>query len=419
MIVDKEEILAKFPISTRSFLEKVSFEFLDESVVLKTFDSYVKEKVIPDILPQLTAIIGKKVYVVLEKETEPDKTTASFVNNLTNQADTGKIFGDRDTLDPYLTLNRLIIGSFNQEAVEAVDNLIINKKGGIVTIWGGSGLGKSHLLQAAGWKFYKSGKYVYFTESTRFVDAIVQSARNKNLDSLHASWDTADVLLFDDLQVISKLAKSIPLVESELFNLITRFSEENKKIIFVSDRSPIRMPFDTRITYRLALSQHEIKRPDKDARKDILKNYFSEKNRVIQEKYIDILAQNLNQNIRQLIGVVNFIDVRMEFGLVDDETVNLAIHMMSPSIKGTTDPIEEIVSTVTTYMGVEKNTLLEKRGKSRPRILAIAATRLLHPEISVEKIAQYFNCSRKAVYEIATREASADDLAQIMSLVKE
>jgi chromosomal replication initiator protein len=415
--VDKEEILSKFPISTRSFLEKASFEFLEESVVIKTFDSYLKEKIIPDILPQLTAIVGKKIYVVLEKEPEQDKKTTN--NSNSNQNEAGKIFGDRETLDPFMTLDRLVIGSFNQEAVEAVDNLIIDKKGGIVTIWGGSGLGKSHLLQAAGWKFYKASKFIYFIESTRFVDMIVQSAKNKNLDSLHASWDLADVLLFDDLQVIAKLSQSIPLVESELFNLITRFSEENKKIIFVSDRSPVRMPFDTRITYRLALSQHEIKRPDKETRKEILKNYFSEKKRVIQDKHIDMLAQNLNQNIRQLIGVVNFIDVRMEFGLIDDETVNLAIHMMSPSIKGTTDPIEEIVSTVTTYMGVEKNTLLEKRAKSRPRILAIAATRLLHPEISVEKIANFFNCSRKAVYEIAAREAKADDLAQIMSLVKE
>lgn len=417
--MDKEEILSKFPISTRSFLEKVSFEFTEESVVIKTFDTFVKEKIIPEILPQLSAIVGKKIYVMLEKEQEQSKSTKDILSNGTGLTENGKIFGDRDTLDPYLTLNRLVIGTFNQEAVEAVDNLIIDKKGGIVTIWGGSGLGKSHLLQAAGWKLYKSGKYVYFTESTRFIDAVIQSARNKNLDSLHASWDMADILLFDDLQAIAKIAQSIPLVESELFNLITRFSEENKKIIFVSDRSPVRMTFDTRITYRLALSQHEIKRPDKDTRKEILKNYFAEKNRVIQDKYIDILAQNLNQNIRQLIGVVNFIDVRMEFGLVDDETVNLAIHMMSPSIKGTSDPIEEIVSTVTTYMGVEKNILLEKRGKARPRILAIAATRILRPEISVEKIAQYFNCSRKAVYEISLREADATDLGQIMSLIKE
>lgn len=417
--MDKEEILSKFPISTRSFLEKVSFEFTEESVVIKTFDTFVKEKIIPEILPQLSAIVGKKIYVMLEKEQEQSKSTKDMLSNGTGSTENGKIFGDRDTLDPYLTLNRLVIGTFNQEAVEAVDNLIIDKKGGIVTIWGGSGLGKSHLLQAAGWKLYKSGKYVYFTESTRFIDAVIQSARNKNLDSLHASWDMADILLFDDLQAIAKIAQSIPLVESELFNLITRFSEENKKIIFVSDRSPVRMTFDTRITYRLALSQHEIKRPDKDTRKEILKNYFAEKNRVIQDKYIDILAQNLNQNIRQLIGVVNFIDVRMEFGLVDDETVNLAIHMMSPSIKGTSDPIEEIVSTVTTYMGVEKNILLEKRGKARPRILAIAATRILRPEISVEKIAQYFNCSRKAVYEISQREADATDLGQIMSLIKE
>lgn len=417
--MDKEEILSKFPISTRSFLEKASFEFLEDSVVIKTFDSYLKEKIIPDILPQLTAIVGKKIYVVLEKETEVEKNQVNNSKFSIMQNETGKIFGDRETLDPYLTLDRLVIGSFNQEAIEVVDNLILSKKGGIVTIWGGSGLGKSHLLQAAGWKFYKTGKYVYFTESTRFVDMIVQAAKSKSLDSFHDSWDTADVLLFDDLQVIAKLSQSIPLVESELFNLITRFSEENKKIIFVSDRSPIRMPFDTRITYRLALSQHEIKRPDKETRKEILQNYFSEKKRTIQDRHIDMLAQNLNQNIRQLIGVVNFIDVRMEFGLIDDETVNLAIHMMSPSIKGTTDPIEEIVSTVTTYMGVEKNSLLEKRGKSRPRILAIAATRILHPEISVEKIAQFFNCSRKAVYEIASREANADDLAQIMSLVKE
>lgn len=417
--MDKSDILTKFPVSTRSFLEKVNFEFTTDSVVLKTGDPFVKEKVIPDILPQLTAIVGKKIYVMLEKDQDLEKNLSDPMTKFMGATEYGRIFGDRETLDPYLTLNRLVIGTFNQEAVEAVDNLAIDKKGGIVTIWGGSGLGKSHILQAAGWKFFKAGKFVYFTESTRFVDAVVQSARNKNLDSLHASWDMADVLLFDDLQVIAKLSQSIPLVESELFNLITRFSEENKKIIFVSDRSPVRMTFDTRITYRLALSQHEIRRPDKEARKEILRNYFGEKKREISDKYIDILANNLNQNIRQLIGVVNFIDVRLEFAPLDDETVNLAIHMMSPSIKGTSDPIEEIVSTVTTYMGVEKNVLLEKRGKSRPRILAIAATRILHPEISVEKIAQYFNCSRKAVYEIASREAEAEDLGQIMSLIKE
>lgn len=416
--MDKSDILKNFPISTRTFLEKVNFEFLPDSVILKTSDSYIKEKIIPDMLPQISAITGKKVYVMLEKDLEQTFVPEVLQKGMYGQ-DYGTILGDRSTLDPFLTMNRMVIGSFNQEAVEAVDNLIIDKKGGIVTIWGGSGLGKSHLLQAAGWKFFKAGKTIYYTESTRFVDAVVQSAKARNLDSIHTTWDLADVLLFDDLQVIAKLSQSIPLVESELFNLITRFSEENKKILFVSDRSPIRMTFDQRITYRLALSQQEIKRPDKSTRKEILMRYFQEKKRDIPDKYLEMLAQNLNQNIRQLIGVVNFIDVRMEFGQLEDETVNLAIHIMSPSIKGTTDPIEEIVSTVTTYMGVEKNVLLEKRGKSRPRILAIAITRLLHPEISVEKIAQYFNCSRKAVYEISAREAESDDLAQIVSLIKE
>lgn len=417
--MDKSDILKNFPISTRSFLEKVNFEFMPDSVILKTSDAYIKEKIIPDILPQISAITGNKIYVMLDKEQQDEEFTPEVMNKAMYGQNYGSILGDRTTLDPFLTMNRMVIGSFNQGAVEAVDNLIIEKKGGIVTIWGGSGLGKSHLLQAAGWKFFKAGKVIYFTESTRFVDAVVQCAKARNLDGIHATWDLADVLLFDDLQVIAKLSQSIPIVESELFNLITRFSEENKKIIFVSDRSPVRMTFDQRITYRLALSQQEIKRPDKAARKEILLRYFSEKKREIPDKYLEMLAQNLNQNIRQLIGVVNFIDVRMEFGLLDDEIINLAIHMMSPSIKGTTDPIEEIVSTVTTYMSVEKNVLLEKRGKSRPRILAIAASRILHPEISVEKIALFFNCSRKAVYEIAAREAEADDLAQIVSLVKE
>lgn len=413
--MNKKEILSNLDTRDANFLKDVDFDIKEDSITLTTYDSFVKDYIFPNITQKIKELTGKQVFGKLEIRLEENQDSISLFNRF------GIVLGNMD-LDRSLTKERLVIGDFNKRAVTAKDNLLdwqSDRIKNILTIWGGTGLGKTHILHTAGWDVVRQKKNIYLADSNRFIDEVLKYSKEKKLDSMHSVWNDCTMILFDDLQGLSEKAKKIPLVESELFNAIQIFTQPKKRCIFACDRNPLALQFDDRINYRLAENAVEITRPDKDARIEILKKLFGERSREIKKEFIDLLAEKLNQNVRQLMGAVNSINIQMELGSpIDEQTITVVIASLAVSPRAhKTDPLERIVNHVIMNMGIERNELFEKRSRNPARITAIAVARLLYPKIEVDTIAKFFNTSRKSVYEIAEREAKTDSVVSIMSLI--
>ena len=414
--MNKEEIKAKLDKKYAEDVNNIFFDIKEDEIILVTSDSYIKNYVIPELIKPITAITGKKVYGKLEIKADSDEETSLF-NKL------GYVIGDNVALDPSYKRSILVVSNFNEKAVTLIDLLMDwskDTKQSMLTVWGGTGLGKTHLLHAAGWNAIQDKKNVYLTDSNRFIDEVLQATKDKRLLSLHAKWEKCSLMIFDDLQVLSDKIKKLPTIESELFNIIQRFAQPKKRCVFVCDRNPLNLAFDSRVIYRLAENAVEITKPDKQARIKILNMLLKERNRTIDPSFVDLLASKLTQNVRQLQGAINAIDIRLELGFsIDEEMISAIVlsYTSSTRTKGT-DPLEKIANLVMMNMSVERKDLLSKRGRNPARITAIATARIMNPEIEIEKIASFFNTTRKSVYEITARESKSEDVLSIISLLK-
>ncbi|MDP2735733.1 MAG: DnaA/Hda family protein, partial [bacterium] len=146
---------------------------------------------------------------------------------------------DRSTnLNPRYTFDNFIVGPFN-ELAHAASLAIVKNPGSVYNplfVYGGVGLGKTHLLQAMGNQIVKDfpKKKLKYISSERFTSSVVSAIRNKNVDALRSMYRELDILVIDDVQFLAGKDKT----QEELFHTFNTLYEAGKQIIFSSDRPP-------------------------------------------------------------------------------------------------------------------------------------------------------------------------------------
>ena len=149
----------------------------------------------------------------------------------------------KTNLNPRYTLSSLVVGSFNELAHSATVATIENVgvKYNPLFVYGGVGLGKTHLLQAAGneiMSMYKGQVRVKYVTSEKFTSDIVWAIRNSRAEEIKKTYRDTDVLIIDDIQFIGGKEKT----EEEFFHTFNALHENNKQIIISSDRPPRAIP---------------------------------------------------------------------------------------------------------------------------------------------------------------------------------
>jgi len=210
-------------------------------------------------------------------------------------------------LNPRYTFDNFVIGPFNELAQAAA--LAVSKKPGSVYnplfVYGGVGLGKTHLLQAVGNEVLKNypSKKVKYISSEKFTSGVVASIRNHDMENFKARYREIDILIIDDVQFLAGKEKT----QEEFFHIFNSLYEKNKQIIISSDRPPKSI---SALTERLR-SRFEggmiadIGYPDFETRLAILKTKAEEKKIILQENIFEYLATNIQRNIRELEGALN------------------------------------------------------------------------------------------------------------------
>ncbi|KKQ82409.1 hypothetical protein A3I25_00400 [Candidatus Nomurabacteria bacterium RIFCSPLOWO2_02_FULL_42_17] len=266
-----------------------------------------------------------------------------------------------DNLNPRYTFDSFIVGSFN-ELAHAAARAVINNPGRAYNplfIYGGTGLGKTHLIQATGnsIKSRYPDKKVYYITLERFATDLVNSFQNNKANSFKEKYRKYDVLIIDDIQFVGKMDKT----QEELFHTFNTFYESGRPIIFSSDKHPNFIPgLEDRLKSRFAQGMTvDITEPDYESRLAVLKAKSSELNIDIPLDVLEYIARSVNGNIRELEGSLNTVicQIQLKNGLTINEVKKLVCNNIKPKKNVS---VKDIVKIIADFYNVNEGVIYEK-----------------------------------------------------------
>lgn len=286
-------------------------------------------------------------------------------------------FDIKTNLNPRYTFDNFVVGGFN-ELAHAAARAVSENPGfayNPLFVYGGVGLGKTHLLQATGNKITElfPKKKVKYAPSERFLSSIVEAIRNHNIGDLKKSFKDVDVLIIDDIQFFAGKEKS----QEEFFHIFNFLYQSQKQIILSSDRPPKAIPsLEQRLRSRFEGGMiADIGVPDFETRLAILKTKCEEKNIELDPKVMEYIVSAIKNNIREIEGALNRLIV---FQKINNQAPNpeVAKKLLASLITGPkrTTNFRKIVQTVSNlYDLTEKDLLSTARRKEivRPRQIAM------------------------------------------------
>lgn len=342
---------------------------------VKTWLSEKYHKIILKSLREICGTVRSIEYVVSkDKSGKGDEGPRSFVTTKSPGALplNDLYINKEDNLNPRYTFDSFIVGSFN-ELAHAAAQAIIKTPGSVYNplfVYGRTGLGKTHLIQAIGNEVKKihSGLKVYYFTSEKYAIDYINSVQENKVHSFKEKYRKYDLLIMDDIQFLSKKEKT----QEELFHLFNTLYDRNKQIIFSSDMHPNYLPeMEDRLKSRFSAGMIvDIPVPDHESRMAILKAKALQNNFTLRDEIIDCLADSIESNIRELEGALNA--VIMQSQIKNRElSVNEVKSLIRNSIKSRKSvPIKDIIKIITDFYNIEEEMVHKKTRKKeivRPR----------------------------------------------------
>jgi chromosomal replication initiator protein len=286
----------------------------NKQVVISVPNNFAKEwlenkynKTILKILHNLNKEIKEIKYTVTRTALKSHEATISSFNEA-DQLEFQEFKLDKETnLNPRYVFENFIVGPFN-ELAQAAGWAISKNTGRIYNplfIYGGVGLGKTHLLQAIGNEIIKNSprKRVKYISSERFISGIVTSIRDRNIENFKLKYQENDILIIDDVQFLAGKEKT----QEEFFHIFNTLYEKDKQIVFSSDCPPKAIPsLAERLRSRFEGGMiADISFPDFETRIAILKAKSQERKINLPDEILEYIASHVQRNIRELEGALN------------------------------------------------------------------------------------------------------------------
>ena len=271
----------------------------------------------------------------------------------------------RDNLNPRYTFETFVVGPFNQLA-HAAAKAVIERPGlayNPLFVYGATGRGKTHLIQAIGNHFKKThaNKKVLYVTSERFAVDYINAVRAGRANGFKDQYRANDVLIMDDVQFIANTEKT----QEELFHLFNALHDNNKQIVFSSDKHPAMLPgFEERIRGRFAAGMiAEIPEPDVESRVAIIKAKLESHGFSIPDDIVQYIAESVRGNIRELEGILNMIVCKSQLkgkGISHADVRTLIKHNVKPN-RGVS--VDEVVRRIAGYYEIAEKSIYEKTRK--------------------------------------------------------
>ena len=265
-------------------------------------------------------------------------------------------------LNPKYTFDNFVIGSFNELAYSAAQAIL--KKPGVYNpfyVYGETGLGKTHLIQAIGNTLTQKypGIRVFYISSEQFVEQLVYALKKDQMAiaKFKERFRTYDCLIMDDVQFLSGKDKS----QEELFHIFNILHENNKQIIFSSDKHPnYIIGLEERLKSRFSAGMIiDVTKPDYESRLAMLETKSQTMGVHLPPRVTEYVAQNVDGNVRELEGVLNTLSVELE--MKGSLTVEKAKEIIKNNVRAkkqvSTDDIAHVVSR---FYNIEHSLIFEK-----------------------------------------------------------
>ncbi len=406
----------------------------DGTVYLGVPNVFVKDWLInkyhKDIIRHLRAHgehIRNVEYIVSKEEKAPVKDIPA--TNFNELPLNDFYINKEDNLNPKYTFNTFVVGPFN-ELAHAASQAILK---GTTTynplfIFGSTGHGKTHLIQAIG-NFFKetTSKKVFYMTSERFTNDYLNSLNSGDISTFKEKYKKYDCLIIDDIQFLSSKNKT----QEEFFHLFNNFHDHSKQLILSSDKHPNFIPdIEDRIKSRFNAGMIiEIVKPDFESRIQIFKKKSALMNLSLSNEMIEFLASNVEGNIRELEGFLNLILCHSQ---LKNKEVN--INDVKELLKNTAKPkknksVKDVIKVVSEFYGIEETSIFEKGRKKeviKPRQVIMYILRedfdISFPSIG-EKVGNRDHSTVIHSYEkiktgLKTDQDLTQELSQIRSMLK-
>ncbi|MFH1472854.1 MAG: chromosomal replication initiator protein DnaA [bacterium] len=267
-----------------------------------------------------------------------------------------------DNLNPRYTFNTFVVGPFNELAHAAAQAII--KKPGIMYnplfIYGSTGHGKTHLIQAIGnhMKTNNSSKKVYYMTSEQFGQDCMNALQNQKMNVFKEKYRKYDVLIVDDIQFFSEKQK----FQEELFHLFNTLYDNNKQIIFSSDRHPHFITgLEDRLKSRLSAGMTvDIPAPDKESRMAIISSKAKQQGLILSDEIVDYLAHTVNGNIRELEGAINSLICHSQLKGKEITTNDVRNYVKNNVKPKKTVAVKDVVRIISDFYNVKEESIYEK-----------------------------------------------------------
>lgn len=316
-------------------------------------------KTIADVYENMRAV----EYTITKTEVmkqELQKETEVYINKELPLKDL--YINPEDNLNSRYRFDSFIVGGFNELAYAASQAIIENPgtKYNPFFVYGSTGLGKTHLLQAVGNSIKEKylNKKVHYLTLEKFATDFINSLQGNKANSFKEKYRKYDLLIIDDIQFIGKMEK----IQEELFHTFNTFYENNKQIIFSSDKHPNYIPeLADRLKSRFAAGMIvDVSEPEYESRLAILKVKLKELNIELASDVVEYVAGAIQGNIRELEGSLNTIVCHYRLKnkpLTVPEVKNLLKNNIKPKKNVA---IKDVVRAVSEYYNLEESSVYEK-----------------------------------------------------------
>lgn len=269
-----------------------------------------------------------------------------------------------DNLNPKYTFETFVVGPFNELAHAAAQAVI--KSPGVaynpLFIYGDTGRGKTHLMQAVGNSIKSAGpsKKIYYITAEKFSVDLMSSIQLGKQPQFKEKYRKYDVIIMDDVQFFAGKEK----YQEEFFHLFNAFKENNKQLICSSDRHPNHIELEDRVKSRFNAGMVvDVASPDYESRLVILKAKLAKQSVALAPELVDFIASSVESNIRELEGIANSLAMQSqvkgrELNILEVKNIlkNNAKPKKSVSVK-------DIVKIVSDFYNIEENNIYEKTRK--------------------------------------------------------
>jgi chromosomal replication initiator protein len=336
------------------------------------------------------------------------KTFTNNVKNNTQQSAPAKNKTTSTILNTSYTFENFVVGTSNQLAFGAAQSTAINpgQQYNPLFIYGGSGLGKTHLIQAIGNYAINQGATVIYTTSEQFLNDFLYNLRNHTMERFRQKYRQCDFLLIDDIQFLSKKEQT----QEEFFHTFNELHRMHKQIVLTSDKPPKKIAgFEERLTTRFEWGlMADVQPPGLETKISIIKKKCELDNIYLDDEVINYIAAHMEDNIREIESAIIYLNAHANL-LSKKITIDFASEVMKDLIKERTVNItlDDIIKIIARELNIKPSDIKSKK-RAQPiveaRRIGIYLAKTLTPENKMKDLAEFFGLKDHTAVSHAMRK---------------